>query len=144
MPSVRALADTISLRGYMGVVQVLFAIVAGGRSGSQGKPVSGRKAPHALLPGIRCTDRAEAVWRAHRQFNRSSARFASLIWVPKYDEPLLAFALAVLLRLRHASGLEQYGKPPPSGHIGFDCLCGINLGPGVFAVSGPGGKGGAA
>ena len=48
-PSVPAWADTASLRGFMGVVQVLFAVVAVGGLARRPKTASRPAAPHALL-----------------------------------------------------------------------------------------------
>ena len=87
-----------SLRGFMGVVQVLFAIVA----------VGGLFRSESRFPGERRLTVfffASALAVVLKRYGAPVINligylpFCQLIWFPKYAEPLLAFALAVLCAL---------------------------------------------
>jgi hypothetical protein len=93
-----------SLRGFMGVVQVLFASIAVG--GLFGRP-EGR------FPGerpIKVFFFASALAVLLKRYGAPGINwigylpFCQLIWFPKYAEPLLAFALAILC----AFGMHQF------------------------------------
>jgi hypothetical protein len=85
-----------SLRGFMGVVQVLFAVVAVG--GLTRKPESRFPGQRRLTLFFLASALAVILKRYGAPVINSIGRvpFFQLILFPKYEEPLLAFALAVL------------------------------------------------
>ena len=124
-----------SLRGFMGVAQVLFAVVAVG-SLARGKP----RLPEWRIPLFFFVSAAVIVlkrygvpiinWIGHLPFFR-------FILFPKYDESLLAFAMAVLC----AIGMHQVLTAPSAAGawlVARHCLCGTERGPGFFAAPGDG------
>lgn len=112
-PIGRGLGGYDSLRGYMGVVQVLFAVVAvaglirrpgrPGRPGPEGTPAAGP--PHSVVLFFLASAVVIVLKRYGAPLINSIGHlpFCQLIWFPKYEEPLLAFALAVLC----ACGMHQ-------------------------------------
>jgi hypothetical protein len=92
-----------SLRGFMGVVQVLFAVVAvGGLIRKSGSRFSGER----RLTFFFLASALAMLLKRYGAFPINAIGhlpFCELIWFPKYDEPLLAFALAVLC----AYGIHQ-------------------------------------
>ena len=92
-----------SLRGFMGVVQVLFAVVAvGGLMRRPENPFPGERRltlfflASALAIVLKRYGAPVINWIGYLPF-------CQLIWFPKYDEALLAFAVAVLC----ACGMHQ-------------------------------------
>jgi hypothetical protein len=133
-----------TLRGSVGVAQALFAIVAvGGLARGSKKPLPGRAAHNDLFLRIGFSDGHEAVWRARNQLDRESAVFPAC-FVYEVRGAVAGLRGGRVVRLRHASGLDRCGEPPPVGGIDLDRLCGASRGPGVVAVSGSGGKSSAA
>jgi hypothetical protein len=92
-----------SLRGYMGVVQILFAVVAVG--GLTRRPENRFPGERRLTLFFLASALAIVLKRYGAPVINSIGHlpFCQLIWFPKYDEPLLAFALAVLC----ACGIHQ-------------------------------------
>ena len=91
------------LRGYMGVVQVLFAVVAVGSliRWRPGRPLQAGGLPHfffasALVIVLKRYGAPVVNWIGYLPFYQ-------LVVFPKYEEPLLAFAIAVLC----AYGMHQ-------------------------------------
>ena len=81
-----------SLRGYMGVAQILFAVLA---VGGFMRRIRGRSLVVLFFAGSACVLVLKRYGFPVINWI-GGLPFGQLIWFPKYDEPLLAFAVAVL------------------------------------------------